>query len=89
MKSDPIKPYETLKDITKRKYTLYFQREKIRKTIEVLKLKTEKSSIKNILLKTLNENEKMTLEGTGSKIEFKERHKKEATKKLLKSRQAS
>lgn len=31
----------------------------------------------------------MTLEGTGSKIEFKERHKKEATKKLLKSRQAS
>lgn len=60
------------------------------KTIEVLKLKTEKSCIKILLLKTLNEKEKMILEGTGSKIEFKERHKKEeVTKKLLKSRQTN
>lgn len=89
MKSDPIKPYETLKDITKRKYTLYFQREKNKENNRSSKVKNRKKQYNNILLKTLNENEKMTLEGTGSKIEFKERHKKEATKKLLKSRQAS
>lgn len=89
MKSDPIKPYETLTDIIKRKYTLYFQREKNKENNRSSKVKNRKKQYKNILLKTLNENEKMILEGTGSKIEFKERHKKEVTKKLLKSRQAS
>lgn len=49
MKSDPIKPYETLKDITKRKYTLYFQREKNKQNNRSSKVKNRKKQYKKYI----------------------------------------